>query len=244
MRKIIFFSLIILLMLGCSKPTMTLMTKDGKELSIDDKQLILGDGFSKLPMPFYDLSMKSQDYLRCHKKGFCVLPPLFKERDFKLMNNPWNMMVDSNGFSIYTGQTRKNGGIILDYSVSFSAINFEYGERAREIEAGNVEYMKNWFTSLKPTAILTIENHGKENYSCVVIETSDIKWGKNKSYRCEKYNLEKTKVISVLVYISYTRSPTLPKELEQLAQEYTYEDLLQRTQRVLDSLYIKDGWDD
>ena len=31
--------------------------------------------------------------------------------------------------------------------------------------------------------------------------------------------------------------------MEQLSKEYTYEDLQERAKRVLDSLYIKDGWD-
>jgi hypothetical protein len=47
-----------------------------------------------------------------------------------------------------------------------------------------------------------------------------------------------------VIRLVYTKVPTLPKELEALAQEYTYEDLLKRSQRVLDSLYIKDGWEE
>jgi hypothetical protein len=48
-------------------------------------------------------------------------------------------------------------------------------------------------------------------------------------------------------YISttkYTKAPTFPKELESLSKEYTYEDLQERAKRMLDSLYIKDGWDE
>ena len=45
------------------------------------------------------------------------------------------------------------------------------------------------------------------------------------------------------IKLIYTRVPNLPKELEPLAREYTYEDLQKRSRRILDSLYIKDGWE-
>lgn len=38
-------------------------------------------------------------------------------------------------------------------------------------------------------------------------------------------------------------SPENLKNGQELANEYTYEDLQKRSQRILDSLYIKDGWE-
>ncbi|MDP3266301.1 MAG: hypothetical protein Q8M39_05700 [Sulfuricurvum sp.] len=46
----------------------------------------------------------------------------------------------------------------------------------------------------------------------------------------------------VSIRLIYTLISNLPQELEPLANEYTYEDLQQRSQSVLDSLYITDGW--
>lgn len=90
MKKVLIIC-VTMIISGCSKPNMTTIYPD-------DKQMILKDRAVDLPMPFYDLSMKSQDYLRCHKKGFCSLLPKFKESDFKKMNHPWNMMTDNNGY--------------------------------------------------------------------------------------------------------------------------------------------------
>lgn len=91
---------------------------------------------------------------------------------------------------------------------------------------------------------LHYEIYGKENYTCLVNESYNDKYGKKvKYYGCYKFNKERTKAKKVGIRLIYTKSPTLPEELEPLAEEYTYEDLLQRSQRVLDSLYIKDGWD-
>ncbi len=90
-----------------------------------------------------------------------------------------------------------------------------------------------------------IEHHGKENYPCVVIETGYSDRGvKKKSYDCYKFNPERTTAKRVLVSLIYTKSPNLPKRYQSLAKEYTYEDLLKRSKRVLDSLYIKNGWDE
>lgn len=116
-------------------------------------------------------------------------------------------------------------------------------EREREIETHNVQYMRKLTRWLKPNDILTIEHHGKENYPCVVIEAGYSNRGvKKKSYDCYKFNQERTMAKRVLVDFIYTKSPNLPEQYKHLTQEYTYEDLLKRSQRVLESLYIKDGW--
>jgi len=64
-----------------------------------------------------------------------------------------------------------------------------------------------------------------------------------KFYICSKFNPERTKTKNIIISFIYTRVPNLPKELEPLAKEYTYEDLQRRSKRILDSLYIKDGWE-
>ena len=66
---------------------------------------------------------------------------------------------------------------------------------------------------------------------------------KKKSYDCYKFNPERTLAKRVLVDLIYTKSQKLPERYQHLTQEYTYEDLQNRAKRVLDSLYIKDGWE-
>ena len=92
---------------------------------------------------------------------------------------------------------------------------------------------------------LHYETHGKENYTCIVNSSYNLNQGVyEKYYGCYKFNKQRTMAKKVGITFIYTKSPTLPKKLEPLAKEYTYEDLLKRGQRVLDSLYIKDGWDE
>ena len=94
--------------------------------------------------------------------------------------------------------------------------------------------------------IINFKSYGKENYPCVVIE-DETKGFKNAikkgiTYRCYRFNPSKTKAKDVLVSLTYTKAPNLPTKYKSLEKEYTYEDLKRRTKRMLDSLYIKDGW--
>ena len=58
------------------------------------------------------------------------------------------------------------------------------------------------------------------------------------SFGCYKFNATRTKAKIIGVNLTYNK-PNDPR----LAEEYTYEDLQKRSQRILDSLYIKDGWE-
>ena len=83
-----------------------------------------------------------------------------------------------------------------------------------------------------------LEHYGKENYVCDVSETQETKYNRfKKIYECYKFNSNRTKAKNVVVSLTYNK-PNDPK----LAKEYTYKDLQQRAKRMLDSLYIKDGW--
>lgn len=241
----------ILLIIGCSRPNMTTIYPD-------DKQMVLKDRAVDLPMPFYDLSMKSQDYPRCHKKGFCSLFPEFRESDFKKMNHPWNMMTHENGYSIGIGQTLPNGAIVLSYDISFSSYITPYTEADKALERGNEDFLQKYYKSYvgKITLnneveqkLLSIKHYGKENYPCEIREFFRPV-GKGwlaetylKDITCYKFNPEQTMKKTIAIRLIYTRVPNLPKELESLANEYTYEDLQKRSKQILDSLYIKDGWE-
>ena len=127
--------------------------------------------------------------------------------------------------------------------------------RERALERGDDAYIANMYKqgSEKNGRIYYInahiEHHGKENYPCLVSEdytpaNQYLRTNTTIKYiSCYKFNPERTMKKTIAIRLIYTRVPNLPKELEPLANEYTYEDLQQRAQRVLDSLYITDGWE-
>jgi hypothetical protein len=201
---------------------------------------------NKPPQFFMFANPQTADNFTLEHKDFSVSTPSTYEKD-------WKKMLGWRGGFIYGGafyslaqySSKETGGIILDYTIEFTSSTTSYGEREKKIEEGNVVYIRNLKTWLKASDILTIKHHGKEDYPCIVITTKKPKQGiQEKIYSCYKFNSNRTRAKSVTVSIIYTKSPNLPKKYQHLAKEYTYEDLLKRSQRVLDSLYIKDGWDE
>ena len=177
-------------------------------------------------------------------KDYKALPPQTYKKDWELMS-PWNGAYIYGGisFGIENQDEFEVGGTYVGYGINMTSSVWKYEKREREIEANNVQYMRKLIRWLKPSDILTIEHHGKENYPCVVIEMGYSDRGvKKKSYDCYKFNQERTLAKRVLVDLIYTKSQKSPEQYKYLIQEYTYEDLQQRAKRVLDSLYIKDGW--
>ena len=168
--------------------------------------------------------------------------------------NDWIDMGGWNGAYIYGGigvgldikEVTKYGGV-LSYGINMSSDIREYTDTDKKVEK-NIKNFSPQRTRSDGETInvdLHYEKHGKENYPCIVNSSYNLHRGiYKKYYGCYKFNPEKTKAKKVGITFIYTKSPTLPKELEPLAKEYTYEDLLERSQRVLDSLYIKDGWDE
>ena len=240
------FLLIILLFIitGCSypHPNMLPYTKeDGAQ--IYDKPVFTD---TLMAMPIYYITYENQDYPRCHKKGFCVLLPKLYKKDYEKPNRGWSLMSSSDGF----GVTAEFVDGWIDYGINIFSSVGKYGKDEKSLDKGDDTYLKNIriikFQDGKSTNLnLHIEHHGKENYPCEVGESiNELRGYREKFYNCYKFNPKHTKYKKVGITFIYTKSPTLPKELEPLAKEYTYEDLLKRGQRVLDSLYIKDGWDE
>lgn len=168
--------------------------------------------------------------------------PSAKEEDFTKMGG-------------WEGSTHYNKDVYLyldnDLGVSYhigitSSIN-AYTERERAIEQGDITYLRSRmpYKTLKNGEIYNITlktvSIGKENYPCIVRESAYPKYGKlTQSYGCFKSNSNKTIVKSTSITLTYNKIPNLSKEI---ADEYTYEDLQNRAKRILDSLYIKDGWE-
>jgi hypothetical protein len=244
---------------GCaSKPPLTMYK--------NDEQMVLKDSFVDLPMPFIYPSMENQNYIRCFEEQFCSLFPIMKDIDFK-DKRYWSLMMYglgsnfSSGYSMGIVQTLADGkGIPAGYDIDISVSISPYSAKDRALENGDEEFLRKYYNSYvgkitinkeveqKP---LYLEHYGKENYSCKVREFLRPlgTYGMQvetyyKRISCLKPNPKKTMAKTVSIELIYTKAPTLPKELESLSKEYTYEDLQERAKRMLDSLYIKDGWDE
>lgn len=200
---------------------------------------------------FYFATPEKVEQWYFETKDYMALPPKTYKKDWELMS-PWNGAYIYGGISFGIENPDVNEkGLSIGYGINMSSSIGEYREEDKEREKGNVEYFKKKYPQkqLKNGQEISInrhiERHGKENYFCEVSNIKNEQRGViEKVYECHKSNLQKTKDKSVTITFIYTKSPNLPEQYKHLTDEYTYEDLLQRSQRVLESLYIKDGWDD
>ncbi len=187
----------------------------------------------KPPAYFTITDKKTMDKFEFNTKKFYFKFPTSKQSDFKQIGK-WH------GVSIRDGHTI-SFGLDMYYSISISTGYKvrEYTKRERALENGTRKFRPQRTKSNGDTININthIEHHGKENYSCVVSESIDRFNRYRIGYRCHKFNQSKTKYRSVLVRLGYPK----PKK-PTLAKQYTYTDLKRRAKRMLDSLYIKDGW--
>ena len=195
-----------------------------------------------------------------------AMTPLAKDSDWgQLWSNSWNPQggwhggQSDSGHGLHLATTKGHLNYDIDFYVSISP----YSAKDRALENGDEEFISKKYkqgieerggTYYQNGRIYYInahiEKHGRENYACLIYEEFNpakeyYKVEKReKTFSCIKSNPEKTMIKKVSIILSYTKAPTLPKELESLSKEYTYEDLQERAKRMLDSLYIKDGWDE
>jgi len=162
----------------------------------------------------------------------------------------WNGAENFQGIAISLDSPySKKYGTLLSYNFRFSSYTGKYQKIHRAIENGDIGYDRKEFPvrTLKNGEIVNLnlhyEMHGKENYRCEVSESKFLKYGiYTKAYICYKFSPDHIKYKSITIKLIYTKSPNLPAKYKKLAKEYTYQDMQQRAKRVLDSLYIKDGW--
>jgi len=175
-----------------------------------------------------------RDYV-FNTKDFSFSLPSAKQSDFTKMGG-WDGMSMRDGKTIALGF--KNS---IVYHIELTFDTFDYAQRERAVESNNISYIKNLYHRYNPNTNISIQNYGKENYFCVRIEGIKDKYKypnkKKVSYKCYKFNSDRTKAKSVRVGLTYNK----PKK-QTLAKQYTYKDLQKRAKRTLDSLYIKDGW--
>lgn len=194
------------------------------------------------PPVYFDIANVEtmRDYV-FNTKDFSFSLPNAKQKDFSVMGG-WFGSSNRDGRTVALNLNHRDIGINYHIVVLASKTS-KYTERERELESGNTAYIRGRKKWLKNTDKLLIRRLGKENYPCIVVERVTNKRGiRKKIVSCYKFNPTKTKVKHVTISLTYTKVPTLPAKYKYLAREYTYQDLQRRAKRVLDSLYIKDGW--
>ena len=178
-------------------------------------------------------------------KNFRISPPFAKQKDFDVMGG-WFGSSNRDGELIVLNLNHRQIGI--NYHVSVTTHTSKYTERERTIENGTIQYEKQRkiFNGRKTINMnVHTEYHGKEHYPCVVSKSYENYKEIRKyvsTYSCYKFNPQRTKKKRVSISITYTKAPNIPAKYRHLAKEYTYQDLKKRAKRMLDSLYIKDGW--
>ncbi len=208
---------------------------------------------NKPPSFFHFSTPYDVNHYMFHQKDFDISMPQAKKNDWIVMKG-WNGLFINgrdNGFAIGLDQkvsTNKGGWISYDISVS-SSCDSEYTQRVKAIEDGDIAYLRKLMPLKKRkngdilNFSLSTGHQGKENYSCIARESIKPKYGKRTiSYGCYKVDPTKSKVKKVSITLTYSKAPDLPAKYKTLAKEYTYQDLKNRVKRMLDSLYIKDGW--
>ncbi|HEY9129154.1 MAG TPA: hypothetical protein VIN02_04900 [Sulfurovum sp.] len=221
--KILTLFTVILLLAGCS----------GEQISHNITKTQITMSGDKPPAKYRVANLQTMKDYTFETKDFSFKLPTAIQIDFTKMGGWW-------------GASHRDGKTITShlhpvYHIVISTYGkvSDYSERDRAIDTHNVPYMKARFHKYNPDTKISIQNYGKENYDCIIIEDNNYnKWDKKEiTYSCYKFNPSKTKSKSVSITLTYNK----PKD-PTLAKEYTYKDLQNRAKRMLDSLYIKDSW--
>lgn len=242
--KYIFLFIIVFILNGCSP----------KSLENTVENLFVASSGNKPPSFFKIANVETmRDYV-FDMPDYTIALPSAKEKDFTLMNG-WE------GATSYN----KNMGIYLDnygvlYHIYVSTSVYKYTEREKAIETNDKKFLsKKYKQGVEKNGRIYyidahVESYGRENYPCMVYKDympviDFIPENKKKYIVCYKFNKTKTLVKDVVISLTYSKSPysdspNFPKETLDLIKDYTYEDLQERAKRMLDSLYIKDGWDE
>lgn len=203
------------------------------------------------PSFFHFTTSYDANHYMFNQKSFDILMAKTKKDDWIKMKG-WNGVFNKTTKDSFTlnleqkvSTNQRSWWISYHISVLASGIS-EYNERDDAIDKQNVSYIEKRFHKYQPNTKVSIENHGKENYSCVVLEymkkgSKNIK-KQGITYRCYKFNPSRTKAKDVTISLTYTKDISLPTKYKSLEKQYTYQDLQQRAKRMLDSLFIKDGW--
>ena len=197
----------------------------------------------KPPLFFKMTDKRTMDNFVFDTQKFSFMFPTSRVSDFT-QRGGWSGMTYRDGHGI-AFEFKDGAGYHITVDTDYEPSK-ENAKIAKALENGTYKFRKQ--SSMKHQGSYTVgfinshlEYHGKEHYPCLVssqIVTYD-KWGSKykTGYSCYKLNSSKTKAKDVTISLIYNK-PTNPT----LAKQYTYADLKRRAKRMLDSLYIKDGW--
>ena len=226
MMKYIVLFILSLNFIGCS----------GRGLENAIENAMISSSGNKPPLSFRVANLQTMKDYVFNTEDFSFSLPSAKESDFTKMGG-WDGMSMRDGKTIVLGLKDS-----IVYHVELTVSTMAYTERERAIESGDVSYINKLLHQYHPNKNISLQRHGKGNYFCEVREgVIDKHIYPNKeeiSFGCYKFNPARTKAREVALILTYNK-PNDPR----LAEEYTYEDLQKRSQRILDSLYIKDGWE-
>lgn len=233
--QVVLLSLISFMFIGCS----------AKQVSDNITRAQIAMSGNKPPAYFDIANVETmRDYV-FQTEHFSFSPPSAKQKDYSVMGG-WFGSSNRNGKLIVLNLNHPRIGI--NYHISVSTYSSKYTERERSIENGTIKYeTQKKILKGRKTINMNVhtEYHGKEHYPCVVSKSYENYKGikkYNTTYSCYKFNPQRTKKKRVSISLTYTKAPNLPTKYKHLAKEYTYQDLQRRAKRMLDSLYVKDGW--
>lgn len=223
MMKYIILFILSLNFIGCS----------GRGLENAIENAMISSSGNKPPQSFRVANLQTMKDYVFDTKDFSFSLPSAKESDFTKMGG-WDGMSMRDGKTIVLGLKDS-----IVYHIELTVSTMAYTERERAIEAGDVGYLRS-VIKIDNNDKLFIKKFGKERYVCTVMEYTNAQYTNKKyvGYECYKSNNNKTQSKSIHIRLTYNK-PNDPR----LAEEYTYEDLQKRSQRILDSLYIKEGWE-
>jgi hypothetical protein len=213
--------LVAFLFSGCSPKTLGDITES----------LLIASSGNKPPSFFKVANIETmRDYV-FDMPDYTIALPSAKEEDFTLMGG-------------WEGATYYNKNIVLHmsefgilYHIHITTSIYKYGEREEAIKNYNIKYLRSKI-KIDDSDKLYIKKFGREQYLCTVMEYVKAEYSTKKyiGYECYRDN-NKGQSKSVHISLTYNKPNN-----SDIAKDYTYEDLKQRAQRMLDSLYIKDGW--
>jgi hypothetical protein len=109
-------------------------------------------------------------------KDYEALSPFTKDNDWSKMSG-WDGGYFGNSIAIGLRQGKKDQYNGISYALDIHTSILKYTDRERAIENNNIDYIRKEYHRYNLKTKVDIEHYGKENYSCVVINTKDKKRG-------------------------------------------------------------------
>ena len=185
-----------LLLVGCS----------GEKVSHSITKTQITMSGNKPPAKYRVANLQTmRDYI-FNTYDFSFKLPIANENDFSKMGG-WSGASHRDGKTITTHLHP-----VYHIDISTSGNILKYSQRAKAIDTHDVPYIRTRFHKYHPHTKISIQNYGRENYDCVIIEDINYnKWNKKDiTYSCYKFNPEKTKFKQVSISLTYNK-PKDPK---------------------------------